>query len=41
MSHPAFLKEIDYSKPLDPGVEALMRLKYEEENPTGLAATLV
>ncbi|XP_029644404.1 tetratricopeptide repeat protein 4 [Octopus sinensis] len=32
-THPAFLKEIDPSKPLHPAVEALQALKYESENP--------
>ncbi|GFO42337.1 tetratricopeptide repeat protein 4 [Plakobranchus ocellatus] len=34
-NHPAFLQEIDYSKPLPPEIEGLMQLKYESENPTG------
>lgn len=33
-SHPAFLKEIDPSKPLHPALEALQALKYESEDPT-------
>ncbi|GAB1601657.1 tetratricopeptide repeat protein 4-like [Argonauta hians] len=32
-SHPAFVKEIDPSKPLHPAVEALQCLKYEDEDP--------
>jgi len=34
-NHPAFMTEVDWSKPLTPELEALMRLKYEDENPTG------
>jgi hypothetical protein len=29
------MTEVDWSKPLTPELEALMRLKYEDENPTG------
>ncbi|RUS81357.1 hypothetical protein EGW08_010889 [Elysia chlorotica] len=36
-NHPAFLKEIDFSKPLHPTVEGLMQLKYESEDPTARA----
>ncbi|KAK3729528.1 hypothetical protein RRG08_044043 [Elysia crispata] len=36
-SHPAFMQEIDYSKPLHPDVEGLIQLKYESENPTARA----
>ncbi|GFO38807.1 tetratricopeptide repeat protein 4 [Plakobranchus ocellatus] len=36
-NHPAFLQEIDYSKPLPPEIEGLMQLKYESENPTARA----
>ena len=34
-NHPAFMTEVDWSKPLTPELEALMKLKYEDENPTG------
>lgn len=30
------MTEVDWSKPLTPELEALMKLKYEDENPTGL-----
>lgn len=33
-NHPAFMTEVDWSKPLTPELEALMRLKYEDEDPT-------
>lgn len=33
-NHPAFLKDIDYSKPLSQDMEGLMRLKYEQQDPT-------
>ncbi|XP_052090361.1 tetratricopeptide repeat protein 4-like isoform X3 [Mytilus californianus] len=33
-NHPAFMTEVDWSKPLTPELEALMKLKYEDENPT-------
>lgn len=33
-NHPAFLKEVDPSKPLHPALEALQALKYESEDPT-------
>merc|ERR1711860_459494 len=36
-NHPAFLKELDLSKPLPPEVEGLMQLKYESEDPTARA----
>lgn len=36
-NHPAFIKEIDYSKPLPPEIEGLMQLKYESDNPTAKA----
>ncbi|BFZ03302.1 hypothetical protein BsWGS_06340 [Bradybaena similaris] len=36
-NHPAFLKDIDWSKPLPPEIEGLMQLKYESENPTARA----
>ncbi|GFR95480.1 tetratricopeptide repeat protein 4 [Elysia marginata] len=36
-NHPAFMKEIDYSKPLPPEIEGLMQIKYESENPTARA----
>ncbi|KAL3869098.1 hypothetical protein ACJMK2_041823 [Sinanodonta woodiana] len=36
-THPAFIKEVDWSKPLSPELEGLMVLKYEEENPTARA----
>ncbi|XP_005097943.1 tetratricopeptide repeat protein 4 [Aplysia californica] len=36
-SHPAFMKDIDWSKPLPPEVEGLMQLKYECEDPTARA----
>lgn len=32
-NHPAFMTEVDWSKPLTPELEALMALKYEDENP--------
>jgi len=35
-SHPAFLKEVDFSRPLHPATEALMVMKYEEEDPRGM-----
>lgn len=35
--HPAFMQEIDFSKPLSPDLEGLMRLKYEDEDPTAKA----
>ncbi|OWF53776.1 tetratricopeptide repeat protein 4-like [Mizuhopecten yessoensis] len=37
MRHPAFAKEVDFSKPLHPAMEGLMRLKYEDEDPTARA----
>lgn len=30
------MTEVDWSKPLTPELEALMKLKYEDEDPTGL-----
>ncbi|KAK3592062.1 hypothetical protein CHS0354_019318 [Potamilus streckersoni] len=36
-THPAFIKEVDWSKPLSPEMEGLMSLKYEEEDPTARA----
>uniref|UniRef100_A0A2C9LA05 Cns1/TTC4 wheel domain-containing protein n=1 Tax=Biomphalaria glabrata TaxID=6526 RepID=A0A2C9LA05_BIOGL len=36
-NHPAFMTEIDWSKPLPPEIEGLMQLKYESENPTARA----
>ncbi|XP_025110021.1 tetratricopeptide repeat protein 4-like [Pomacea canaliculata] len=36
-NHPAFLKEVDWSKPLSPEMEALMAIKYESENPKARA----
>ncbi|XP_048759199.1 tetratricopeptide repeat protein 4-like [Ostrea edulis] len=36
-NHPAFLKDIDYSKPLSQDMEGLMRLKYEQQDPTSNA----
>lgn len=35
--HPAFMKEVDFSKPLNSDVEGLMQLKYESEDPTAKA----
>lgn len=35
MKHPAFAKEVDLSQPLHPAMEALMQLKYDDEDPTG------
>ncbi|XP_060078173.1 tetratricopeptide repeat protein 4-like [Ylistrum balloti] len=37
MRHPAFAKEVDFSQPLHPAMEGLMRLKYEDEDPTARA----
>ncbi|XP_033736553.1 tetratricopeptide repeat protein 4-like [Pecten maximus] len=37
MKHPAFAKEVDFSQPLHPAMEGLMRLKYEDEDPTARA----
>lgn len=34
-NHPAFMTDIDWSKPLPPEIEGLMQLKYETANPTG------
>ncbi|XP_059139193.1 tetratricopeptide repeat protein 4-like isoform X2 [Physella acuta] len=36
-NHPAFMTDIDWSKPLPPEIEGLMQLKYETENPTARA----
>lgn len=36
-NHPAFMKEVDWSKPLSPEMEGLMALKYESENPVARA----
>ncbi|CAL1547413.1 unnamed protein product [Lymnaea stagnalis] len=38
-SHPAFMTDIDWSKPLPPEIEGLMQLKYECENPTARAGS--
>jgi hypothetical protein len=35
LNHPAFMKEIDWSKPLSEEMEGLMQLKYESEDPVG------
>ena len=34
--HPAFMKDVDFSKPLSSEMEGLMQLKYECEDPKGM-----
>ena len=36
-SHPAFMKDVDYTKPLSKEMEGLMRLKYEQQDPTSIS----
>lgn len=36
-THPAFMKDVDYTKPQSKEVEGLMRIKYEQEDPTSIA----
>ncbi|KAK7482280.1 hypothetical protein BaRGS_00026523 [Batillaria attramentaria] len=36
-NHPAFMTDVDWSKPLSPEMEGLMALKYESENPVARA----
>lgn len=33
-THPAFMKDVDYTKPLSKEMEGLMRIKYEQQDPT-------